>query len=286
MTTYLLALGVARLLAGLPLVVWYRISDAGAWILEHLVQYRREVISENLARAFPQRNPRELKALRRAFYRNFTDIIVEAVKSLGLSAAQFRKHYYLENPEVFQQLYRQGRGVIMVMGHQNNFEWTAMGIPLLVPQRCFAVYHPLKSPVMNRLVVRVRERFGLQLFPMKETYPFMLHNPEPAPLYVFMADQSPRRKKTRYQASFLGRKTPVHLGVENLARDCDLAVVFLEVARERRGRYRARARLLRQDTRDLPQYQVTDEHVKALEQMIYRDPANWLWSHKRWKHAG
>jgi len=286
MMRYFLAYGILRLMAGLPLAAWYRLSDATAWIHEHLVQYRREVITTNLARAFPQRSRREVKALRRAFYRNFTDIIVEAVKSLGLSAQNFQKQYHLENPEVFRQLYDQKRGVIMVMGHQNNFEWTAMGIPLLVPQPCFAVYHPLKSPVMNRLVVRIRERFGLKLFPMKDTYPFMLNNPEPAPLYVFMADQSPRRDKIRYWAQFLGRSTPVHLGVENLARECDLAVAFLEVHRENRGHYRAKVKLLREHTRDLPKHQVTDDHVGALEKMIYRDPANWLWSHKRWKHAG
>lgn len=284
--TYILAYGLLRMMASLPLFLTHRISDASAWVLEFLVQYRRDVITQNLAQAFPQRSRREVRALRSAFYRNFTDIIVETVKSLGLSARQFQKHYYLENPEIFRQLHEQGRGVIMVMGHQNNFEWTAMGIPLLVPQTCFAVYHPLKNPVMNRLVVRIRERFGLKLFPMKNTYPFMLNNPERAPLYVFMADQSPRRDKIRYWAQFLGRSTPVHLGVENLARECDLAVVFLEVYREKRGHYRAKGKLLQEHTRNLPQYQVTEDHVGALQKMIYQDPANWLWSHKRWKHAG
>ena len=30
--------------------------------------------------------------------------------------------------------------------------------------------------------------------------------------------------------------------------------------------------------------EVTDKYFKLLEQTIDRDPANWLWSHNRWKH--
>ncbi|MDZ7847258.1 MAG: hypothetical protein U5L96_11040 [Owenweeksia sp.] len=77
----------------------------------------------------------------------------------------------------------------------------------------------------------------------------------------------------------------MHLGAENLARKCDLAVVFIEVDRVKRGYYEVAAHLLFEEVKDLPPYQVTDAHVQALENMIQRKPENWLWSHKRWKHA-
>lgn len=285
MIGYYLAIGLGKLLSRLPFPLLYFFSDFLTFLMESIIRYRRDVIMDNLQQSFPDKSPAELQIIRKAFYRNFSDILVEAFKSLHLSAAEMRRRFKLRNPELFEKLYRQKKGVIMVMGHFNNFEWTAMGIPLCVPQPCFAVYHPLNHPHFSRKIVEIREQFGLKLFPMAETYPFMLNNPAEAPLYVFMADQSPHKGKIKYRTPFLHRLTPVHLGVENLSRQCDLAVVFIATHRVRRGYYEVEAELLFEDVQEVPQYEVTRAHVAALEKQIIKTPEAWLWSHKRWKHA-
>ncbi len=285
MLQYRLGLAFGRLLSYIPFWAVYGLSNFVAWVLEHLAHYRHEVIQTNLAKAFPEKSARERNNIQHRFYQNFADIIVESFKSLRISKHQMQKRLKLRNPEVFENLKKQNKGVIMVMGHHTNFEWIAMGIPLVCPQECFAVYHPLKNRLFNKKIVEIREQFGLQLFKMKETYPFMLNNPSPAPLYVFMADQSPHKGKIKYRTPFLNQNTPVHLGVENLAKKCDLAVVFIDIFRVKRGFYEVEAHLLFEDVKETPQYQVTQTHVQALEKLIQKDPANWLWSHKRWKHA-
>ncbi len=285
MIGYYLALAFGRLLSYLPFFIQYRISDFMAWLMSDIINYRKEVIDGNLERSFPSKSQAEREQIRKKFYRNFSDIIVESFKSLSVSRRTMQKRFVLRNPKVFQKLYDQKKGLIMVMGHHTNFEWTAMSIPLVVPQNCYAVYHPLKNVRFNRLIVKIREQFGLKLFKMEDTYPFMLNNPDPAPLYVFMADQSPHRGKIKYRTQFLNQDTPVHLGVENLSRKCDLAVVFIDIHRVKRGFYEIEGHLLFEDTTNQEKHQVTDTHVKALERLIESDPPNWLWSHKRWKYA-
>ena len=285
MISYYLTLGMGRIISLLPLSWLYVFSDFLTFMMRRVLKYRHEVIDSNLTKSFPEKSLEELKKIKKEFYRNFADILVESIKSLSISEKEIRRRFTLANPEVFQNIYDQGKGVIMVMGHYTNFEWTAMSIPLLVPQPCFAVYHPLKNKRFNRLIVSIREQFGLKLFSMDDTYPFMLNNQADRPLYVFMADQSPHIGKIKYRTNFFNQSTPVHLGVENLARKCDLAVVFIVTERLKRGHYQVRAELLYEDVGDLPQYEVTDTHVKKLEEAIQRHPENWLWSHKRWKHA-
>lgn len=285
MIAYYLTLGLGSLISLLPLPVLYLFSDFLRFLMEKVLGYRKEVIEENLQRSFPEKSEQTIQQIKRDFYRNFSDILVESIKSLSISKREIKKRFTLANPEVFQQLYDQNRGVVMVMGHYTNFEWTAMAIPLLVPNPCFAVYHPLKNKRFNSLVVKIRQQFGLKLFSMNDTYPFMLNNPVQRPLYVFMADQSPHRGKIKYRTKFLNQATPVHLGVENLARKCDLAVVFIITERIKRGYYQVRAELLFEDVKDQPQFKVTDTHVQHLENAIHNHPANWLWSHKRWKNA-
>lgn len=285
MIAYYLALAFGRVISILPFSLLYQLSNFIAWLMGKVLHYRKEVIDRNLAKSFPAKAKAEREEIRRLFYRNFSDIIVESFKSLSLTKRSMERRFVLRNPEVFQKLYDQNRGLIMVMGHHTNFEWTAMSIPLVVPQNCYAVYHPLKNKRFNSLIVKIREQFGLKLFKMENTYPFMLNNPDSRPLYVFMADQSPHRGKIKYRTSFLNQDTPVHLGVENLSRKCDLAVAFIDIHRVKRGYYEIEAHLLFEDSKELPQYQVTDTHVAALEKLIQSDPGNWLWSHKRWKYA-
>lgn len=285
MIGYYLAVFFGRLVSLLPFPLLYAKSNFIAWLLGDVLHYRNEVIETNLSRSFPEKSKAELKAIQKSFYRNFSDIIMESFKSLSISEKTLRKRFVLRNPEVFQELKDQNKGVIMVMGHHTNFEWTAMSIPLLVPQNCYAVYHPLKNKRFNKLIVKIREQFGLKLFKMEDTYPFMLNNEDPAPLYVFMADQSPHRGKIKYRTPFLNQDTPVHLGVENLSKKCDLAVVFIDIFRVKRGFYEVEAHLLFEDVQATADKEVTDTHVKALEKLIQKDPANWLWSHKRWKYA-
>lgn len=285
MIGYYLAIGLGKLISWLPFAALYRVSDFLAFVMEHLLHYRQEVIMTNLRNSFPEKEEQELDEIRRKFYRNFSDIIVESFKSLSISEKSMRKHFVLKNPELFEKLYSENKGVMLIMGHYTNFEWTAMSFPLLVPHPSFAVYHRLKNQRFNQKVVQIREQFGLKLFPMKETYPFMLNNPAKAPLYIFMADQSPHRGKIKYRLPFLNQDTPVHLGAENLARKCDLAVVFIDIQRVKRGYYEVEAQLLFKDPQQTEKYEITHRHSEVLEEVIRKKPEDWLWSHKRWKHA-
>lgn len=285
MIGYYLAIGFGKLISFLPFRLLYIFSDFLKFLMQSVLKYRKEVIEENLRKSFPEKTEAEIAKLRSGFYSNFSDLLVESFKSLSVSKETMKKRFILKNPEIFQKLYDTNQGVIMVMGHYTNFEWTAMGIPLCVPNPCFAVYHPLKNKRFSKKIVWIREQFGLKLFPMENTYPFMLNNKAKAPLYVFMADQSPHKGKIKYRSPFLNRETPVHLGVENLSKKCNLAVVFIEVERVKRGYYEVEAKLLFDKPNETEGHEITDTHVQALEQLIRKKPQDWLWSHKRWKHA-
>lgn len=285
MIGYYIAIGLGRFISLFPFSWLYGFSNFLAFLMYHVIGYRKSVITENLRYSFPEKTDKELEAIRKAFYYNFSDIILESFKSLNISEKQVRKRFALKNPELFEKLHAKGKGVLLVMGHQTNFEWTAMSFPLLVPHDCFAVYHPLTNKRFSQKIVQIREQFGLQLFKMEDTYPFMLGNPSATPLYVFMADQSPHHGKIKYTTEFLNQETAVHLGVENLSKKCDLAVVFIDIQRVKRGHYEVTAELLFENPNTTEGHEITDTHVKALEKVVQKKPEGWLWSHRRWKYT-
>ena len=103
-------------------------------------------------------------------------------------------------------------------------------------------------------------------------------------MYGFMSDQTPAKTLIEYYTDFLNQETPVFLGIEKIAAKYDMAIVFLKVQKFRRGYYNLTIELLFESTKNLPEYMVTNTHVKRLEELIREGPEYWLWTHRRWKY--
>jgi KDO2-lipid IV(A) lauroyltransferase len=284
MLGFWISMAFANFFSILPFRILYLFSDGIAFVMEYVIRYRKDVIILNLKNSFPEKSDAERKAIMKGFYRNFADIIMETFKSMRLSREEAIKRVKTRDRELFDQFYKEQRNVMVVLGHYANFEWVALTFPLTVKQACYAVFQPLKNNHFNRKVVQIRERFGLTLFPMKQTYYYMIQNPTPNSMYGFMADQSPQKERIKYWTKFMNQYTGVHLGVENLAKKLDMSVLFLEVHRVKRGFYELQPVLITNRPAEMAPNQITELHVQALERMIRHKPEDWLWSHKRWKH--
>lgn len=280
--TYI-GLGFIYTLSLLPHWILYGISDFIFLLVYHVFSYRKKVVYENLKNSFPNKTHKEIKYIEKKFFRNLTDVLVETVKEFTISKKAIKKRFNFVNPEVFEKHFDNNRSVMMLMGHYNNWEY-GVSTPLWIPQECWAVYGKLENPVMDKYLVRTREKFGMTLFPMEETYNVMLSHKQGKKLYMFMADQSPHHAKIKYWLPFLNQETPVHLGAEKLSKMLNLAVVFIDIQRVKRGYYEITAHTLFDNPKETNEYDITHKYFEILEEVINKKPENWLWSHKRWKY--
>ena len=249
----------------------------------HVFKYRKKVVFENLKNSFPEKSDKEIEGIARKFFRNLTDVMIETVKEFSISDKAIKKRFKFVNTEEFQKHYDNGKSVMMLMGHYTNWEY-GVTAPLWVPQECWAVYGKMENPVMDKYIVRTREKFGMTLYPMEETYNVMLNHKQGDKLYMFMADQSPHHAKIKYWIPFLNQETPVHIGAEKLSKMLDLAVVFIDIQRVKRGYYEITAQTLFDNPKETAEHEITDKYFEILESIIKKKPENWLWSHKRWKY--
>ena len=280
--TYIL-LGIIYLTSLLPHWVLYRLSDFNFFFIYYVFGYRKKVVYENLKNSFPEKSHEELKEIEKKFFHHLTDVIMETVKEFSISKKSIKKRFKFVNPEVFQQHYDNGKSVMMTMGHYGNWEY-GVTAPLWVPQECWAVYGKIENPVFDKYLVRTRERFGFTLFPMEETYNVMLEHKQGDKLYMFMADQSPHHAKIKHWLPFLNQETPVHKGAEKLSKMMDLAVVFIDIQKVKRGYYEITAHTLYDNPKETAENEITDKYFEILEKVIQKNPEYWLWSHKRWKY--
>ena len=74
------------------------------------------------------------------------------------------------------------------------------------------------------------------------------------------------------------------LGAERIARKLDLPVIFLDVQKVKRGYYTVEMKLMTAHAKQTAENEITESYARMTEKMILRNPAYWLWTHKRWKY--
>ncbi|MDE6098967.1 MAG: lysophospholipid acyltransferase family protein [Muribaculaceae bacterium] len=278
-------------LALLPLWLLYRLSDAAGFALCHIVRYRRNTIRKNLAESLPGKTTAELRKIEKQFYRNFSDYIVETLKLLHVSESEILRRMKFENIDVIDRHLAAGRSVVCYFSHCGNWEW----VPSITLHsrhgneddvKFCQVYRPLKNKWFDALMLRLRSRFGSVSLPKKTTFRHLLEYRKNGIRTVtgFMSDQKPGSGDTTCILEFLNHPTAMISGTETLARRLDSAVAYLDMYKPRRGNYRITVRPMCDNAASTPESALTKEYAALLRQTILRDPALWLWSHKRWKN--
>ena len=265
----------------LPLWILYRISDLLFLLFISIIPYRKKVVQSNIEKSFPDVSPRDQSVLVRGFYRHFSDLLVESIKNLSISKEELLRRMKVVNPEVLQELEKKGKSVLFVSGHFNNWEWFITSQALLVPFESFGIGMPLSNGFWDKKLTERRQRFGLKVVNAKN-YKEMFQQ-EKAVSVLVLTDQAPADARKSYWMEFLQQPTPILFGVEQMANEFDLSVVYFSMKKIKRGQYSIEFNILTEDPKSLPYGVLTEKHVKLLEESIIDQPCNWLWSHKRWK---
>ncbi len=254
------------------------------FVLFTVAGYRKKVVLANLKNSFPEKSPEQINQISRAFYRYFCDLFLETFKTLTISRASMLKHCGItaNAKSLFDNLAAANKSFVIVMGHKGNWEWAGNTFSLCCKHQLYVIYHPLSNQHFNKLVIRMRTRFGTRLIDMKNTFRDMAKNKAGLNATAFIADQSPP-PETAYWMTFLNQDTGIFKGTEKIAKKLELPVVYVSVKRIKRGYYMLDAELLTIPD-DAAPGEITVIHTKRLEKDIMEQPETWLWTHRRWKH--
>lgn len=270
----------------LPLWVLYGIAYIFYLIVNYIIRYRRHIITQNLKRAFPEKSEREIASLRRKYYLHLSQIAAEMLKMLTLSRKKVMKRYRCENPEVVNRFYDEGKSVILMSSHYNNWEWMILSLPMQFKHAGVGVGKANSNKVFEILINRARTRYGTVVVfadHVRELFQDREQNRE-LTTYMMLSDQSPNNMNKSYKTLFLNQPSGMIYGAEYFARKHDIPVVYYEVIKERIGHYKIVNQIITEKPTELENGGIIKQYTRLLEETIRRQPEFWLWSHRRWKH--
>lgn len=285
---YYLFYALVWMVASLPLWLLYIISDIGAVFIHRIIRYRLKVVRKNLQYSFPEKPAAELKIIERRFYRHLCDYGVELLKMTRISEKELDRRISIDNFDLFYEQLDKGKNIILLLGHYGNWDWLSTLERRFRPGiRLAAVYRPLNNTGIDTIFIKARERFGTLNIPKNNTLRAMIRIRQSKQPHVvaMVSDQTPSGNNLEYWMTFLNQDTPVLTGMDRIARQLDFAVYYIDSQVVKRGYYKASLSILSDHPATLPEYEISKLFMQQLEQTIRRDPAYYLWSHKRWKHT-
>jgi Kdo2-lipid IVA lauroyltransferase/acyltransferase len=282
---YILIYPLLWCISMLPFRVLYFFSDIVYQFVYHIIGYRRKTVRENLELVFPDKSFEERLAIEKNSFRYMCDMFIEMIKTITISEKEISKRYIVTNIEEYLEIEKKGKSIALMCAHYASYEW-AISINRYITFEGIGIYKKIANPYFDKLVRDIRGRFKATLVTTKNTKSCIEENHKNGilGLYGFASDQTPRITDKTHWNTFMGIKTPIHVGAEVLAKNYDMNITFLKSHRTKRGYYEATIELLSDDVTSVPDYQISENFIRKVEEQIYEAPEFYLWSHKRWKH--
>ena len=263
----------------------YLISDLLYYILYYIFSYRKKVVRKNLELAFPEKSKKERRRIEKENFRNLTDIFLETFKSNNIKEKDLIERFSFKNPELLEKIYNNNQEVIVMCSHYCSWEWVFV-IQKITKFKINAIYKELSNKYFDKWTKDRRSRYGANMISTKDTYREVsrLSKLKSLNFYGFASDQSPKKSKAVYWGNFLNNWVPIHTGAEVIAKKYNMATVFMDVQKVKRGYYEASFSLITEKPNSFKKFELTDKYIEFVEKQVRNKPEYYTWTHKRFKH--
>ncbi|NOY88037.1 MAG: lysophospholipid acyltransferase family protein [FCB group bacterium] len=253
----------------------------------HLLPSRRKIATENIERALgPDIDRAEIDRIVKEVFRNIVRTFIESYCVNRLDDDKVKKIIVSSDLDVLKKVHDAGKGAVLVTAHFGNWEllprWvTSLGYEF---DALAAIQHNAK---IDRLITNLRERKNVRVIPVNKSAPRKVFQALKANRFVgIVADQhDPSRSLIM---DFFGRKAAVPRGPALFAIKAGCPVIPLLIRRESYERYFiivGESIYPSQIDGELEEKicEISARYNKFFEENIRKYPAQWMWTHRRWK---
>ena len=270
---WLLSLAPLRLLHALarPLAFVYRLRG----------RRKARVVEANLALALPELEPEWRRALARENSVEMLRLVLESGAVWHWSAQRILAHVpQVEGKAILDRAIGQGRGVLLLGGHQGN--WEILTLYTSLQTDLVALYRAPSSAALQQAITRSRQRFGAELVasggPAMRQLLRQLRGGQGAGILI---DQQPKQGDGVF-ASFFGQPALTMTLPHRLAQKTGCRIVFADCARLPRGRgWSIRYREAPEAIHDPDDVVALTAMNQMLCELIRDHPDQYLWRYKR-----
>ena len=247
---------------------------------------KKEIVKNNILKVFKQYSNTESDKLIKKMWSNYGLTFAEYV---FLDKFRFNKlpksHIEISGEEILVKVKKAGKPVIFISAHLANFEIMAMELEKKNINLA-AIYRPLNNFFLNPFMVYLRKKYLCKkqvkkgLIGTRETINYIKNNNSIA----LMVDQRVGESE-RYPFFGVPAHTTTIPAQLALKYDLEIIPIFLERKEENFFKMEIQQPINYEKTlnSDEDKKNITIEINRIIEQMILKNPTQWIWTHSRWK---
>jgi KDO2-lipid IV(A) lauroyltransferase len=264
--------------AGLP----YRLGGwlAGPWM--KLSPVKRHTTERNLQRCLPGMEPAARERLARESFRHYVCAVFEAGHNWYWSLGRLQERCdEFVNEALFREALESGKGLVVLAPHFGAWEY--LGMYLQKYPRIAILYKPPSHPALEKALLAKRRRGGAHLIPATPTGLRQLYaHIRSGGGAGVLPDQQPSAGQGRF-APFYGNPALTAVLVPRLVQRTGCIVLASVCERLPGGRYRVHVLPVDDEIHSADMLTSLSAMNRAIEQCIAIDPAQYLWSYRRFK---
>jgi len=259
----------------------HRIGKSLGVIAFHFMrEYRKRALS-NLALA----NDLALSQKQLVHYakKSFQNLAINCLEYPKLAREKnFSRVIQCENPEIADEIYKKGQGIIFFCGHQSN--WEVLFLDGTTRMSGIAIGKSIKNKRLYNWILSMREKNGGKIVAPRNAVKEGLRALRKGTFIGIVGDQG--MPDSGYSFPFLGRRAWTSTAPALLAYKTNCPIIFAATRRVKSG---YRIRYFDPIWPDLTQpvehevIRMMDKTLTLLQESIKRSPGEWLWQHNRWK---
>ncbi len=274
-----------KLIARFPFWMIYLLSNLFYIIVYYVVGYRKKVVIQNLRNSFPEKDEKEIKKISQKFFHHFGDLSLEAIKTHGMNENDAKKRMVVKNADVVNRFYDQGKSVVVLTLHYNNWEWSNI-LGRHQKHLILAIYKPMTNLLFNVFMNKARNKYGAEAIKDSLTLRTVIDKKRKnEPVFIWLAaDQTPPIFH-KYWMTFLNQETLFYPGPASISKRFNYPVFFQSMKKIKRGHYETSFELLFENPAEVSENEIMRTFIEKMESLIKEAPEYYLWSHRRWKHT-
>ena len=241
----------------------------------------KKLIENNIRKAIPNLDSKELKKIVNNMWGNYGRILSEYVFIKDFRESKSEDIIQVEGQEILDQIKKDKEPVIFISGHFNNFELMAMhieksGINLA------AIYRPLNNKFLNFVMEKIRKRYICKkqikkgISGTKQLLSFFKNGTSIA----LMIDQ---RVSQGIRSNFFKHEAYTTTIPAQFVKKFKCKVVPIYIQRIKDINFKISVSKPLEYSEDESIASITIDLNNLLEKMILKNPEQWIWSHNRWK---
>jgi len=245
---------------------------------------RRRIAAENLHRAFPDWEERQIAHTVGEVGCNFGRTAFEILRINPSTPSSVRPTVEVGNLDSIKQAQAEGKGALFMSGHIGNWElfagWVhAQGYDFDV------VVKPMRNPYVDRLYNSRRAALGVGIIHTQVATREIVKALRRNHFVAILADQYAGDEGV--DVTFFGRRASTPRGPAMLALKYQIPIIAGVFLRQKDGSFRVEidGRIEIDPTGDTEAdiAALTQRYTTLLEEHIRRYPGQWLWTHRRWR---